>query len=1036
MTGITRITLLVFLGSMLTAFLVVPAPSVAGSDDFRGFRQRSTEHFTFVYEPRDAAAAEELVAMAEEVYRDVTTFLEYAPEHTRVLVIGRTDRANGYFSSAPPQHIALIVTPPEGLNLGTRHREWLRLVFVHEFTHYVHLNYDTGFFSGLSRLFGEEVITGNLLFMPFWNVEGITTTAESLLTAGGRGKSAFFELPHRALVMENELFSLTQAGYQSHLPPRGRYYVGGYLLINYIVREYGIETYLDIHRDYLRFPFFGIYGAVRRNTGKSAAAILREVRRELERTYESRMEISQGRLITPNRVGDYYLPLSAGDQLVLYRRRPDARGAIILLDPETGAEEVLATVPLSDGHSLTAAADASTIIFSAFESTGSHPAGSLLFPGETVAHLYRLNAETGEVVRLPDTAHFTQPAISPDGTSVVAVERRGASTRLVTFPIDNPGGKRVLHDEPQSQVGSPSFSPSGRQIAFTVKEGGDQDIFTMDLGFTMDRGSGGDGDTSPAGAGRAIPVPGFSGSAEHFPRFHGNDRVIFSSDRTGSLALYEYDLREGSTGLVLRDPVGAYGGVAQRDRMIYGTHTAKGWALRATPVEELAWLEVPPEAAVPGSTTLITAGRTPGWTPPESGEPTDRPAEAIEGADAGVEAGRPYRDIPRPELWFPWYVAAAGADGGLGVGPAAQVYGASLLARWDWRTNLGIIPGFIGGASGSTGGTFDPAVQPIGSVQLGYSRGPWSLQYRASNSYSGSSGTATQVVGQSLGVNRSLVRRERLGIGTNLILNSALVYQTVMTGVGNFGFYARDAFNTAGRSMTHRVSVYVGRTVVGAAEEFHGATGNADASLGASYVVPLLQGEFTGVAVQGNGRIFGPGLAATHASVLEVRGYYSTGAPLTARPYAVQPRDTRVAVVGPSPLPVIAEGRQGNLLGHLGYRLPIARVDMPLFLGTGIVGFAANFYAEGALAFDVWPVGVDLDPGIVLGSEIVTLFESKSVSVPVGIGTSVRLNPRTLLDEGVEMRPYVFVDFALPTETGGGYADAAARSLYPNRPEM
>ncbi|MFW5729171.1 MAG: hypothetical protein ACOCYG_05860, partial [Spirochaetota bacterium] len=301
MTPITRVSLVLFLGSMLTAFVFAPAPSVAASDEFTGFRQRSTEHFTFVYEPRDADAVDDLVAMAEDVYKDVTSLLEHEPAHTRVLVIGRTDRANGYFSSAPPQHIGLVVAPPEGLSLGTRHREWLRLVFVHEFTHYVHLNYDSGFFYTLSRLFGEELITGNLLFMPFWNVEGIATTAESLLTAGGRGRSAFFELPYRALVMENELFNLTQAGYESHLPPRGRYYAGGYLLINYIVREYGIGTYLDIHRDYLRFPFLGIYGAIRRHTGTSATALLGEVRRELERAYQDRFEIPAGRLVTPNR---------------------------------------------------------------------------------------------------------------------------------------------------------------------------------------------------------------------------------------------------------------------------------------------------------------------------------------------------------------------------------------------------------------------------------------------------------------------------------------------------------------------------------------------------------------------------------------------------------------------------------------------------------------------------------------------------------------------------------------------------------------
>ncbi|NBC28548.1 MAG: hypothetical protein GVY29_00980 [Spirochaetes bacterium] len=1031
-----------FAALLLTAVvLAVPAQN----NDFQGFRQLSTEHFTFVYEPRDRAAVNELVAMAEEVYRDVTELLEDTPEHTTVLVVGRTDQANGYFSSAPPQHIALFVAPMSGPDLGTRHADWLRLVFVHEFTHHVHINYQRGFFQGLGKLFGDELVSGNLLFMPFWNVEGITTSAESLLTRGGRGKSAFFEMSYKAPAMEGELFNITQAGYQSHLPPSGRFYVGGYLLIDHIIDTYGTEVYLKIHHDFLRFPFLGIWGAIRRNTGDSATDILRDIERKLEERYGDVDAQARPPLFTPERVSDYYVPIRTGRGLISYRGRPGARGALVHIDlaassanaseaPEATGETLIAELPLTDGNDFSATADGGTIVISTYDAEGNHPAGSLLQSGETIARLYTVETATGATAVVPNSDHLSEPAISPNGDSIVAVERMGTTRRLVRIARGDAAQRSVVFEAPQTQVGQPVVSPTGTRVAFTANRKGEQEIAVLPV---ADTGAGGAAGESSGGRNTgpgAYRVPGFEGSAEFYPRFVSESELLFSSDRSGSLALYRHDLESGETVLVLEDPVGAYAGVIHDGSLIYGTYSSLGWALRATPTSQLQSAPVPSEASVPGDTPAEVY-------PPGPASSAD-PAAAAAAADAAPTSdpgGRDataavYRDVPRPELWFPFLAVATGADGGLGIGPSAFVYGASLLARWTWTVDIGLIPGFLfsadGSTEGGTAGAFDPAVQPVGSASLNYRYGPWSAAYFAASSYSGAEAAAIQVVSQSGTVSRSLLNRRRLGVSHRAAIGTTLVHQTVVRGAENFSFLAAPTGGSYSNSFVNGVSARYGRSVTGAAQEFYGATGNVNVSLAASYTLPLLQGRFDGFDLQATATAFAPGFAPTHASVVELRGFFTSGAAIEGRPSVVQPRDVRNVVSVSPPAGQIAEGRTVNALLHLGYRLPIARVDWPLILSTGILGFSSALYTEGALAAGNSP-GIDVDSAISVGGELVTLFGFKGASVPLGLGVNLRLDLTDPLGGDTQIRPYAFFDFALPTETGGWSA-----ADQPKRPEM
>ena len=121
--------------------------------DFTGWQRVETAHFAFVFEPRDQGAVQELLSFSEEVYDEVTGFLGSRPARVWVVIAGRVDLANGFTSPFPP-HITLYLAPPSEPLIGLEASQYLRLLLVHELTHFINFEYDKGMFAFLSAFFG------------------------------------------------------------------------------------------------------------------------------------------------------------------------------------------------------------------------------------------------------------------------------------------------------------------------------------------------------------------------------------------------------------------------------------------------------------------------------------------------------------------------------------------------------------------------------------------------------------------------------------------------------------------------------------------------------------------------------------------------------------------------------------------------------------------------------------------------------------------------------------------------------------------
>ena len=159
----------------------------------------------------------------------------------------------------------------------------------------------------------------------------------------------------------------------------------------------------------------------------------------------------------------------------LYASRSDLEHypAIVRLDPANGSEEVDRRPRLTDPSSFTATADGCTLYAASFFADWRPTDGE-----EVVSDLSAIDAETGSVRRITTGAHLWHPAVSADGTHLVAVQGSGSYTRLVEVDPQS-GSTRVLFSIAGASVFNPAFSPDGTRLALVLNQRGIQDVVVI-----------------------------------------------------------------------------------------------------------------------------------------------------------------------------------------------------------------------------------------------------------------------------------------------------------------------------------------------------------------------------------------------------------------------------------------------------------------------------------------------------------------------------------------------------------------------------
>ena len=939
-----------------------------------------TRHFQFIFEPRDRPYVDELLTFSEDVYVQVTGMFGSYPDKIPCIIRGRRDDANGLTWSFPSR-IDLYVKAPTDNSLGARTESWLRALLTHELTHFVHQSMPTGVMHALSFLFGPDLSTVGFDLLPGWAIEGPAVYDETIFSKGGRGRNPLFEVYTKAAAEEKSFFSLPQAGYPSAFPPPERVYVAGYALIDWMQETYGPDTLRRIMTAYLDFPFFGPWHAISKVTGRSADSIFDDMRSALEQKYAGAAQVHGGTRITKRMVGSWTRPQATDRGLYAYHAGPDTFPCIVRLDPATGDEKVLVRAALTDDSSYSASADGTTVWFSSLVVDFRRPAEP-----RTASDLFVLDTGSSAVRRITRDGHLWHPAASPDGRVVVAAQGAGPYSRLVSVDPHS-GSMRVLFSVSQGNVLSPALSPDGTEVAFIFNRRGMQDLYVARLtelaAFSAPL-TDADAAVTNVNGDRARPVLGPDAYGEYFPSFMDNSRILFSSDRSGSLCLYAADLATGQVSLVQEDPVAAIAGISDGTNLTYTSYAGTGYCLKQVGISTLAPIPV-------AGDSLLT-------------QPLPRPT-AWTGAGA---ASRAYSDFPAPYLWLPYPVLVrngpASTDLALGVGAIAA--GRSLLAASSWEADAAWLVGANQPSAGVTASAEIDALSITASSRLGY-------QYSAD---------WTESIESSVSFDWSLIGETAQDASRFLSIGIGLRHHAQLSATGPFAFGdslqapAAAWFSYIGLPATVRYQW----NIRGSQMDFN-PTLAVDAWLRGTAFLPVLSLD----APQGEIDLFAalnlPSPFAHQVLKLGIKATHDLGSPSSryGDDFTV-PRGFPQARTRALP---------GGLLGGLDYLVPIALLDQPLILGWALTAAGVGLHVEGIADFDISSAAVAISPQVFAGVELTLRFAYGSYAVPLGMGLAAAVSTAcpSSFDPARDLGFYIYIgfdSFAAWPRTSTGFAQA------------
>ena len=159
----------------------------------------NTDHFQIHSQEGHEALAQRVADIAEAHYPGMTAALGWYPaERTQIRIVDNYDFSNGSATPIPYDLITMIAFPPDLVSQLEDYDDWLELLFVHEFTHVLHIGQNRGAPAVLQKIVGRTILSFPHVFSPDFLVEGLAIFMETDQTVNvGRGQSSTFEMMMR-----------------------------------------------------------------------------------------------------------------------------------------------------------------------------------------------------------------------------------------------------------------------------------------------------------------------------------------------------------------------------------------------------------------------------------------------------------------------------------------------------------------------------------------------------------------------------------------------------------------------------------------------------------------------------------------------------------------------------------------------------------------------------------------------------------------------------------------------------------------------
>ncbi|MCF6211194.1 MAG: hypothetical protein L3J88_12985 [Gammaproteobacteria bacterium] len=437
-----------------------------------------TEHFAIHFHDGEQSMAEELAVIAERTHQILSKQLQWTPAgKTDVVLTDRMDFSNGWATPVPRNHITLITTPPVSVE---DYHHWMELLFIHEYTHILHLDKKEGLPKRLQVLFGRLPVLFPNVLQPGWLKEGLATYMETDRDNGiGRGQSSLYRTMMR-LEWQNGIKPLSQVSAGTTDWPAGTTaYLYGVYFYQFLADRYGRESIQQLINGYSDniIPFM-LNTNTRQVLGKNLATLWQEFDQYLAEEFSGQLELLEksgagsGRRLTT----DAY---RSGRPQVL------PNGDVLYVQDRIYNWPRLMRLSAADGlaHEI---AEVRGLVFDV------HPAAGILLIQTELSNntnrfndIYLINLEDGSEIRLTEGGRYRYAIWGQDARYILAVHYELGRHSLHRLDRQGRYLETLWQGEDASVIAGVDLSPDGATLVAAVWRPGSRwnlELFDMGLG--------------------------------------------------------------------------------------------------------------------------------------------------------------------------------------------------------------------------------------------------------------------------------------------------------------------------------------------------------------------------------------------------------------------------------------------------------------------------------------------------------------------------------------------------------------------------
>ncbi|MEZ4459807.1 MAG: hypothetical protein R3E66_08760 [bacterium] len=527
-----------------------------------------TPHFYVHYHTGAEDLAMKVAITCEEAHAALVPLLDWVPAKTHVNVIDKSDIANGSANVYGRNLMNIYGMAPEADSVLGFYDDWIRVLVYHEYVHILHIDTRGSIFPYLNAVLGKVFSPNQTL--PRWYVEGLATYHESNRTRGGRVRGALWDMWARAAALEGTFADLGAAtGAPVQWPSGYSAYLYGSLFLNWVFERYGEQYGTDFNREYGdRIIPWSLNSTSKDISGVTVESLWNE-------WTANAMGRAQAQRVAVQAAGETKLKLVSpgiGGAHGFARKRPVFNTTTFFFNDFESEPRYVEVQPNGTLRDLVRAEGG-------FGPSAWTPDGMELYFSQAnsiisvynVQDIYAWNAHTEKTRRITFGERAREPAISSDGRWLVYVRNVQGTMELVLRDLAFPthpvrvltGGTRFPSDDEAhwQQISTPRFSPDGAHIVYSAWR---LDTGARDLWLVPTAGG---------------PVRRLTSdfALDLDPVFVDDSRILFSSDRTGILNLFEYDLRTTQIRQLSNVTMGVTAPQINGERIFATTYGANGY---------------------------------------------------------------------------------------------------------------------------------------------------------------------------------------------------------------------------------------------------------------------------------------------------------------------------------------------------------------------------------------------------------------------------------------------------------------------------